>query len=114
MPGSNGASTKLSAAIVEYILKERGLTQEAFAELLEVSASFVSRVRAGERAFTLEHLQAIEERLEMPLGALFLAMMPHEPADPKLARARDLAVKALEAGDRAAKAIRASRAIGAR
>lgn len=101
-------SATTSSALVEYILAEKSLTQEALAEVLEVSASFISRVRSGERAFTLDHLQAIEERLDMPLGALFLATMKSPPADPKLARARELAVAALAAGDKAAKALRSA------
>jgi transcriptional regulator with XRE-family HTH domain len=100
-------SAAISAAVVEYILTERKLTQEQLAEILEVSASFISRVRAGQRSFTLDHLQAIEERLEMPLGALFLATMKKTPRDNKLAKAREIAIIALRSGDRAAKAIRA-------
>jgi transcriptional regulator with XRE-family HTH domain len=99
-----------SAEVVEYILGERKLSQEELAEILEVSASFISRVRAGKRAFTLDHLQAIEERLGMPLGAVLLATMKKLPRDRKLAKARELAVMALKSGDRAAKAIRAARA----
>lgn len=98
-----------SAAVIDYILAERQLSQEELAEILEVSASFISRVRAGKRAFTLDHLQAIEERLEMPLGAVLLATMRKTPRNKKLAKARELAVMALKSGDRAAKSIRASR-----
>jgi hypothetical protein len=55
-------------------------------------------------------LQANEERLGMPLGAVLLATMKKVPRDKKLAKARELAVMALKSGDRAGKAIRASRA----
>jgi hypothetical protein len=50
--------------------------------------------RRGKRAFTLDHLQAIEERLGMPLGAVLLATMKKMPRDKKLAKARELAVDA--------------------
>jgi transcriptional regulator with XRE-family HTH domain len=101
-------SAATSAAVIEYILKERKLSQEQLAEILEVSASFISQVRAGQRSFTLDHLQTIEQRLDMPLGALLLATMKKAPRDHKLAKARAIAITALKSGDRAAKAIRAS------
>jgi transcriptional regulator with XRE-family HTH domain len=110
-PKHDSAAT--SAAVIEYILKETKLTQEQLAEIMEVSASFISRVRAGQRSFTLDHLQAIEQRLDMPLGALFLATMKKAPRDSKLAKAREIAIAALKSGDRAAKAIRASHAAAA-
>jgi len=69
-------SSEVSAALVEYVLKEAAITQEHLADALEVSPAFISRVRARERSFTIDHLAALESLMNVPLGAILLAAVP--------------------------------------
>jgi transcriptional regulator with XRE-family HTH domain len=49
----------------------RGLTQERFAELLNVSVDFLSLVERGVNAPSFETLDRISKRLKMPVAELF-------------------------------------------
>jgi transcriptional regulator with XRE-family HTH domain len=98
-------SSDISALLVEYVLKESGLTQEQLAEALEVSAAFISRVRGKERSFTVDHLEAVEALMKVPLGAILLAAVPIPKPRRGLEKLQALALQAISQGDIAARAI---------
>lgn len=75
---------------------------------MKVSPAFISRVRRGERGFTLDHLELLESIMGAPLGALLLAAVPPSSPKPDLKRLYDLARKAILQGDRAAEKIKSS------
>ena len=58
---------------VQYYRKLRGLTQEAFADKIGKSWSFVAKVESPTRAFgvSMETLFKIAEVLEVPVAKLF-------------------------------------------
>ena len=58
---------------VQYYLKLRGLTQEAFAEKIGKSWSFVAKIESPTRVFgvSMETLFQIAEVLEIPVSKLF-------------------------------------------
>lgn len=58
---------------VQYYRKLRGLTQEAFADKIGKSWSFVAKVESPTRAFgvSMETLFKIAEVLEVPVSKLF-------------------------------------------
>jgi transcriptional regulator with XRE-family HTH domain len=103
-------SSDVSAALVDYVLREARLSQEQLAEALEVSPAFVSRVRSRERSFTVDHLAAIEQLLGVPLGAILLAAVPLPPVRPQTRKLHELARQAIAQADAAAKVLRVSRA----
>lgn len=50
---------------------KRGLSQQAFAELLGVTQSQVSKIENGDNNFTIRRLVSIAHKLSMPLKILF-------------------------------------------
>jgi len=46
--------------------KERGLSQEALAEVLGVHRTYMGGIERGERNLTLKSVERIAERLEVP------------------------------------------------
>ena len=54
---------------------ERGLSQEAFAEVLGVHRTYMGGVERGERNLTLKSVEGMAEKLEMEVLEL---MKPHE------------------------------------
>lgn len=97
-----------SARILRYVLEQRHLTQAQLAEQLEVSESFISRALKAERNLTLEHLQLIEDKFDMPIGAMYLAITK-PGTDPKFERLRQLAQELLLQGDRVSAAVKAEK-----
>ena len=53
------------------IRKERGLTQEAFSELVGISVDFLSLIERGRNAPSFEVLEKFSEKLKMPVRELF-------------------------------------------
>jgi transcriptional regulator with XRE-family HTH domain len=104
-----GVSSRLSNLLVDWLVRERGMSQEEVAEMLEVSAGFVSRVRSGERRLTVDHLETMSQGVGLPLGAMLLAAMPEPTDKPEVRAIRELVVRLLENGDKATEAIRRSR-----
>jgi transcriptional regulator with XRE-family HTH domain len=51
--------------------KSRGLTQEQFAEMIEVEQKHVSRLELGKSFPTLERLEKISQALKVPLRDIF-------------------------------------------
>ena len=100
-------STDTTARVVRYVLDQRHLSQAELAETLEVSESFISRSLSGERNLTIDHLQMIEDKFDMPIGAMFLAISK-PGTDPKYARLRELARELMVQGDRVSAAVKAA------
>ena len=48
--------------------KDKGITQEKFAEELGVSVSFVSQVETGEKKFNLARISEVSKILEKPIS----------------------------------------------
>lgn len=48
--------------------------------LMDLKESFVSRVRKGDRSFTLKRLQKLEAALDKPLTAILIEATPVESA----------------------------------
>jgi hypothetical protein len=83
--------TEVSFYLLEYVLKESGLSREQVAEALEVSNGFIDKMRARERTFSLDQLNAIESLMKMPLGAMLLAAVPIPKPRPETQKLHDLA-----------------------
>ena len=60
---------------VQYYRKLRGLTQEAFADKVGISWSYLAKIESPTRAFgvSMETLFAIAEALDVPVSKLFEA-----------------------------------------
>lgn len=60
---------------VQYYRKLRGMTQEAFADRVGISWSYLAKIESPTRAFgvSMEKLFAIAEALEVPVSKLFEA-----------------------------------------
>ena len=58
---------------VQYYRKLRGLTQEAFADQVGISWSYLAKIESPTRAFgvSMEKLFAIAEALDVPVAKLF-------------------------------------------
>lgn len=58
---------------VQYYRKLRGMTQEAFAERVGISWSYLAKIESPTRAFgvSMETLFAIAEALDVPVARLF-------------------------------------------
>jgi transcriptional regulator with XRE-family HTH domain len=56
---------------IKSIRKERGLTQEAFAELVGISVDFLSLIERGINAPSFEVLEKLSAGLKMPARDLF-------------------------------------------
>lgn len=98
-------NTETSAQVLRYVLDRTGLSQAQLADELEVSESFISRALNGERNLTLDHIEIIEDRFNMPMGAMFLAISK-PGTDPKYERLRQLAKELLLQGDRVIAAVK--------
>jgi transcriptional regulator with XRE-family HTH domain len=96
-------SSDVSAALLEYVLKQASISQESLADALEVSPAFISRVRARERSFTVDHLAAFETLLNLPLGVILLAAVPLPKPRAQTKKLQDLARQAIAQADTAAK-----------
>jgi transcriptional regulator with XRE-family HTH domain len=58
-------------AHLQSLRRERGLTQEQFAELIGVSVDFLSLIERGINAPSFEKLEQISSRLKIPVWQLF-------------------------------------------
>lgn len=79
------------------ILEKRGLNLTQIAELLEVSKSFISRVKAGERSFTLQHIGHIGRKVDKDLPwLLFTTMIDPKSVKPENRKLYNMAKRLLE------------------
>jgi len=73
----------ISQGTVE-LLESRGMSLTEIAKFLEVSKSYISRVKAGTRAFTLQHIGHVSLKLEQPLPVLLMRLMiPEDSVKPE-------------------------------
>jgi len=66
-------TSSLSVQVVQYLL-DKDFSQAEVARLLRVSDSFISLVKSRERGLTIDHLEALATALNVPLGALLIAV----------------------------------------
>ncbi len=59
---------KLVGNKVKKARREKGITQEKFAEELGVSVSFISQVESGDKKFNLSRISEVSQILEKPVG----------------------------------------------
>jgi transcriptional regulator with XRE-family HTH domain len=70
-------------------LIQQGLRQTEIAKVMGVTKSFISRVAAGQRALTLEHLARLEEKLKKPVALFLIESMARPDEPPQLAHERE-------------------------
>jgi transcriptional regulator with XRE-family HTH domain len=56
---------------IRTIRKEKGLSQEAFADLAGIDRSYMGHIERGERNITLTKIYQISDALEMTVPAIF-------------------------------------------
>jgi transcriptional regulator with XRE-family HTH domain len=99
-------SISLSSDVLTWLLG-RGLSQADIARLLGVSQGYVSLVKSRERAFTLDHLSAVADALNLPLGAMLVQATPRpRRATPETAELFDVTERLLQKADAANAVIR--------
>ena len=62
--------TKHSGAVIRRARKERGFTQEAFADALNVYRSGIGKIETGARGCSVDLLLAISDLLDVPVDYL--------------------------------------------
>jgi transcriptional regulator with XRE-family HTH domain len=87
-------SNRFSRDVVE-LLTSRGMNLTEIAKLLGVTKSYVSRVKAGKRSFTLDHLAVLEKELGRPAPLLLMEAIPRETVAPKARPLYDATIKLL-------------------
>jgi transcriptional regulator with XRE-family HTH domain len=75
-------SSSLSGDVLKWLIG-RGYSQVEIARLLGVSEAFISLVKSRERSLTLDHLEALSEALNLPLGAMMIQVTQRECKDPE-------------------------------
>jgi transcriptional regulator with XRE-family HTH domain len=55
------------------------MSQEEFAELLEISVDFLSLIERGINALSFENLEVFSSQLGMPVHELFVFQQPEAP-----------------------------------
>lgn len=94
--------TKQAARVVNHMIDEHGMTVTQIAEICGVHKSFISRCKNGQREFGPGQIEKFAEHLNMPTGAMLLAMHPPKPdhPDPRVNEARRLCREAILQCDR--------------
>jgi len=82
------ASTRFSAELIRQLVKD-GHNQTEIADMLGVTKSYISRVAAGQRALTLEHLATLERALGKPMALLLLEGTADPSDTPERIRERE-------------------------
>ena len=75
-------SSSLSVEVLQWLVA-RGSSQAEIARILGVSEAFISLVKSRERSLTLDHLEAMSEALNIPLGAMMIQVTEREAKDPE-------------------------------
>jgi transcriptional regulator with XRE-family HTH domain len=88
-------STRISRDVVN-LLVSRGMTLTQIARVLGVTKSYISRVKAGTRNFTLDHLARLEDELGESLPVLLIRAVPRETVSPSLWPLYESALKLVE------------------
>lgn len=76
--------TSISSDIVEYLQTERAMTLQEIGDELNLSKSFISKVRRGKRNFTLNDLMELEIAQGEPLPLLLIEAININPLPSKL------------------------------
>jgi transcriptional regulator with XRE-family HTH domain len=71
------------------------MTLTEIAKILAVSKSYISRVKAGTRKFTLDHMSILEDALGASLPVLLVEAIPRALVKPELRRLHDLTLELL-------------------
>ena len=87
-------SARFSRDVVN-LLVARGMTLTEIASLLGVTKSYISRVKAGTRKFTLDHIAILEDKLDASLPVLLVEAVPRELVKPELRRLHDMTLELL-------------------
>jgi len=87
-------TTISQSAIALLIGQGRSLTD--IARMLGVTKSYISRVNSGQRALTLEHLAALQEKTGQPIPLLVLNAMPRRSVRPDLLPLYDMTLKLVQ------------------
>ena len=66
--GGNIMEYELIGKRIKKARRDKGITQEKFAEELGVSVSFISQVETGEKRFNLERITEVSKILERPIN----------------------------------------------
>src|SRR5688572_29651545 len=99
------ASTGLSSDVLRYVMG-LGHTQADIARILRVSEGYVSLVKSKKRSFTLEHLSALANGIEMPVGEMMIQATERPNAPKKIREQMDRIAGIVRVGDKALEAIR--------
>jgi transcriptional regulator with XRE-family HTH domain len=78
------------------LLVSRGMTLTQIARTLGVTKSYISRVKAGTRNFTLDHLAKLEAEPGESLPVLLIKSVPRETVSPSLWPLYESTLKLLE------------------
>lgn len=78
------------------ILEKRGMSLTEIATLLDVSKSFISRVRSGTRSFTLQHLSAVSVKLDIDLPMLLMEALDPSTLKPENRKLYNMTKRLLE------------------
>ena len=103
--------TRTAARVTNYLIDTHGMTVMRIAEILGVHKSFVSRCKNGEREFGPGQIEKLAGHLNMPAGAMLLAMHPEQPphADPRINEARRLCREVILLCDQFDEAVKAEK-----
>ena len=81
----HAVSNRISRDIVNLLIA-RGMTPGEIAGTLDVTKSFISRVKSGARNFTLNHLSLLEEAVGQSLPLLLIEAIPTDTFSQKQKR----------------------------
>lgn len=65
-------------AVIKDLRKQRGLSQDAFADLVGLHRTYIGGVERGERNLSIDNLEKISSSLAVPVSELFLRTESHD------------------------------------
>jgi transcriptional regulator with XRE-family HTH domain len=80
----HGEYKYISTGIVKHLIDDRGMSVTQIADRLGVTKSYISKVKAGERSLTLDHLGDLERITSEPIAFLMLKAMDPESVPPEV------------------------------
>jgi transcriptional regulator with XRE-family HTH domain len=102
------ASTGLSSEVLNYVVN-RGHSQAEVARILRVSAGYISLVNSQKRSFTLNHLIALADGIDMPMGEMLIQATERPNVSAKAREKMDGLARVIRVGDKAIEATRADK-----
>jgi transcriptional regulator with XRE-family HTH domain len=73
--------------VIKNIRKQKGLTQNEFASLCDITQTYLSQIEGNLKEPNLSTLKAISERLNVPLPILFFLSMTEDDIQPNKRKA---------------------------